>query len=276
MNSTSLAESIRVAENIDVGQNDVLLLTGSTVLPFPVASDDVDVVLITSNDAVLEKNSSCRHPERLSEQLSNGFIMSYQEVLGRELDLEVWPLSRVEDAIKELSTGICDVDSIESDFTRVGGLEVKVGADLFHALRVGVPISGAAELSKIEENIDWRSYFARRRDRHLVNVRDARKGIRSSLRAERHDEAYLKLTWAADSAMDGLIHHAGHSINRWKWRLRYLDMLTEQGAVDEDPVNWYKLVRFGSNSIAEYDFGPHLDMLDELWSLAGTPPKEWR
>ncbi|MEU4771527.1 hypothetical protein [Micromonospora sp. NPDC023644] len=228
--------------DLPLGPGDCLVLTGSRVLPFAVSGDDLDLMLFSTDPATHDAYVARRHSERLSEQLANGFVMAYLAHRdGSELDVELWPTDTVTAAIGAVGDGIHDVEAVERDFTRVGGLEVKVGTDLFHALWYGRPLRGADTFARLRGQVNWSTYFAWKRDTQLINVRDAVKGIAKSLKDDRPDEAYLKLCWAADSLVDGLIFHAGHSISRWKWRLRYLDL------IDPAVSEWYRQVRFGTD-----------------------------
>jgi hypothetical protein len=252
---------------LPLADGDCLVRTGSRVLPFAVASDDLDLVLISDSDATVAWLTDRRHDERLSEQVACGYVMAYVERDGAELDLELWPLERVRTAIGALGTGIHDVAAVERDFTRVGGLEVKVGTDLFHALWYGQPLAGADRLADLRAQVPWDTYFAWKRDTQLVNVRDAVKGVGKSVREGRLDEAYLKLCWAADSLADGLVFHHGHSIARWKWRLRYLDLI--EPWVGE----WYREVRFGPTRPEAEELRRHRDVLRDTWEkYAGSAP----
>lgn len=257
---------------LELRPGDAVIVTGSGVLPFPVESDDLDLLLITPHSEQISLYARQRESERLTEQVANGYVMSYRHLNGREVDLEVWPLERVERAIADLGTGVASIEVLEADFTRVGGLELKVGTDLFHALLCGVPVVGMEAIGELRAAVDWTAFLSRRRDQHLVNVRDARKGVRASLRANRPEEAYVKLVWAADSAVDGLIFHAGYSINRWKWRLRYLDRLATEGAIDRQVAEWYRAVRFPPRPLTVDELSAHVEILDSLWAIAGRPP----
>lgn len=265
--STAARRAGDYAAGMSLGDDEVLLLTGSSVLPFETGGGgDLDLLLITPDPARFDDFATRRHSERLTEQLANGYAMSYLELDGTEVDIEVWPTDRVLASARALDHGIRDVEAVEADFTRVGGLDVKVGTDLFHALRCGVPVTGADRFRELRAAVPWASYQAFKRDTALVNVRDATKGIPASLRAGRPDEAYLKLCWAADSLVDGLIFHHGLSISRWKWRLRYLPLL-EPWVGD-----WYREVRFTVQLDPE-DLTRHVDVLRDTWRrFAGTEP----
>jgi hypothetical protein len=265
-------QALAVIPLLDLRSGDAVIVTGSTVLPFPVESDDLDLLLITPHREQLSSYAQRRHSERLSEQLANGYVMSYHDLGGRELDLEVWPLERVHRAIDDLGTGVVDIEALEADFTRIGGLEVKVGTDLFHGLLCGVPVVNTGVIAELRAAVDWTAFFSRRRDQHLVNVRDARKGMRASLKAGRSDEAYLKLGWAADNAIDALIFHRGYSLNRWKWRLRYLERLTKEGAIERGIADWYRGVRFPPRPLSVDELSGHIEVLGRLWAIAGTEP----
>lgn len=254
------------AAGMRLGDDEVLLLTGSSVLPFETGGGDLDLVLISPDPARFAEFAARRHSERLTEQLANGYAMSYFELDGGEVDIEVWPTGRVLDSARALDLGIRDAEAVEADFTRVGGLDVKVGTDLFHALRCGVPVAGADRFRELRDAVPWVSYQAFKRDCSLINVRDATKGIPASLRASRADEAYLKLCWAADSLVDGLIFHHGLSISRWKWRLRYLPLL------DPWVGEWYREVRF-TPQLAPDVLTKHVEVLRDTWRrFAGSEP----
>ncbi|BBA95579.1 hypothetical protein RVR_491 [Actinacidiphila reveromycinica] len=262
----ALAQGRRFAERTGCRDGEVLLVTGSSVLPFETSGGDVDLVLLTPYDDRFRSFAERRHPERRTEQLANGYAMSYLDAGGEEIDIEVWPEDRVLAACRALGDGIRDADAVEADFTRVGGLDVKVGTDLFHALRCGVPAHGAERLREVRSAVPWRTYQAFKRDCALVNVRDATKGIPASLRVGRPDEAYLKLCWAADSLADGLIFHHGLSISRWKWRLRYLPLLEPSFG------DWYREVRF-TPQLAPEALDRHVGVLRDAWRRhAGTEP----
>jgi hypothetical protein len=250
------------AAGMGLGDDEVLLLTGSSVLPFETGGGDLDLVLISPDPDRFAEFAARRHSERLTEQLANGYVMSYFELDGNEVDIEVWPTERVLDSARALDLGIRDVEAVEADFTRVGGLDVKVGTDLFHALRCGVPVVGGDRSRELRAAVPWVSYQAFKRDCSLVNVRDATKGIPASLRAGRPDEAYLKLCWAADSLADGLIFHHGLSISRWKWRLRYLPLLPPW--VGE----WYGQVRF-TPQLSPDELAKHVEVLRDTWQRFG-------
>jgi len=263
---TALEQAAEYAAGIGPREDEVLLLTGSSVLPFDTGGGDLDLVLITPDQDRFDGFAARRHSERLTEQLANGYAMSYVDLDGNEADIEVWPADRVLGAARALDLGIRDVEAVEADFTRVGGLDVKVGTDLFHALRCGVPVHGPDRLRELRAAVPWAAYQAFKRDCFLVNVRDATKGIPASLRAGRPDEAYLKLCWAADSLVDGLIFHHGLSISRWKWRLRYLPLL--------DPWigEWYRDVRFTAR-LDPAELTEHVEVLRDVWKrFAGTDP----
>lgn len=251
-----------------LSEDDPLILTGSAVLPFDTSSSDIDLMVITSATERYAHLETQRNPERLSEQIANEYAICYFDHAGMEVDLEAWPMSRVERAISELPTKIASPDEIETDFTRVGGLEVKVGTDLIHTLMLGIAIHGAARFEELRASVPWRCYLAWKRDSLLINVRDATKGIPASLRSGRPDEAFMKLCWAADSAVDALIFHSGMSINRWKWRLRYLPY------IDQEIASWYREVRFGEPALEAASLELHQAMLREIWqTYASTEPQ---
>lgn len=256
-----------VAAALALAPADCLVLTGSRTLPFPSRSDDVDLLVVTDCAETVRRAEHRRHTERLSEQRANGFSLSYVPHESGELDVEVWPLEVVRTAVAAVGTRRRTVVEIEQDFTRVGGLETKVGTDLFHALRYGRALHGGDAFTALRETVCWPAYFAGKRDAALVNVRDATKGIAKSLGEDRPDEAYLKLCWAADSVADAMIFHHGHSIARWKWRLRYLDLL---GGWVRD---WYAAVRFPDSAPTVPWVREHRETLVRVWSTyAGTPP----
>ncbi|WP_113704626.1 hypothetical protein [Nonomuraea lactucae] len=229
----------RFAADLAIENDETLLLTGSATLPFSTAGGDIDLTLITPHESRVEGLGARRSTERLTEQIANGYALCYVPASsGEEIDVEVWPTRRVRAAAAALGPGIRDLAGVEADFTRVGGLDVKVGTDLMHALGWGMPVAGAEVLDRLREAVSWPAYQAFKRDTALVNVRDATKGIPASMRDGRLDEAYLKLCWAADSLVDALIFHSGLSITRWKWRLRYLDSLPAWVG------DWYHAVRF--------------------------------
>lgn len=251
---------------LDPRPGEILLLTGSSTLPFETPPGDVDLVLLTPDTDRFAACARNRHGERLSEQIANGYAMTYLDIGGQEVDLEVWPVERVRAVTAAFERGLMSVDEVEGDFTRIGGLDVKVGTDLFHALRYGRCLSGDIAAAKLRSRIPWATYQAFRRDSNLINVRDAVKGIGASLRAGRGDEAYLKLCWAADSLVDGLVFHHGMSINRWKWRLRYLPLLPEWVG------DWYRTVRFAP-VLDPAAFDGHVGLLADAWRRhAGTEP----
>ena len=229
-------EAIR--RHLDCGPDDVLLAGGSLVLPFEVAGGDVDLLLIT-DDATVAACGGQRSSERRSEQIANGYVLCYRTVGGVELDVELWPRSVVERVAADLGAGVADVRAVEADFTRLGGLERKVGLDLLHGLLLGRPEPGCAAASEVlRAQVCWTRYFSWNRDVHLVNCRDAVKGLTRSLGEGHLDEAYLKACWGADNLVDGLIFDSAHSISRWKWRLRFLPFL------DAVVADWYQQLRF--------------------------------
>lgn len=261
-----IAKAVSFLPALGVTDRETLLVTGSSVLPFPTGGGDLDLVLVTPDPDRFAAFAARRHSERLSEQHANGYAMSYVDHDGIEVDVEVWPEQVVTAARDALGTGIRDIEAVEADFSRVGGLDVKVGTDLFHALAWGRPVHGAEQAAALRGSVPWDAYQAFKRDCALVNVRDATKGIPASLRADRPDEAYLKLCWAADSLVDAAIFHAGFSITRWKWRLRYLPLL------DEWIGDWYREVRFDPAG-AQADIQRHVTVLADTWKThMGTRP----
>ncbi|MEU3563666.1 hypothetical protein [Kitasatospora sp. NPDC006786] len=267
-----LARDLRLADRfagqLTLGNDETLLLTGSVTLPFETPGGDIDVILITPNESRIEELAARRSGERRTEQIANGYAMCYLRAdSGEEIDVEVWPTRTVLAAAAALDTGIRDLAAVEADFTRVGGLDVKVGTDLMHALGWGMPVVGAEVLDRLREAVPWPAYQAFKRDAALVNVRDATKGIPASIRDGRPDEAYLKLCWAADSLVDALIFHFGLSITRWKWRLRYTDLLPERVG------DWYRRVRFEPVLDSAW-LGEQVDVLCRTWqAYAGSTPE---
>jgi hypothetical protein len=229
-------EAIR--RHLGCGPDDVLLAGGSLVLPFEVAGGDVDLLLVT-NDATAAAYAGQRSSERRSEQMANGYLLSYRTVGDVELDVELWPRSVVGRVACDLGVGVAEVGEVEADFTRLGGLERKVALDLLHGLLLGQPdpISAAAS-ELLRAQVCWTRYFSWNRDVHLVNCRDAVNGMTRSLREGCLDEAYLKACWGADNLVDGLIFDSAYSISRWKWRLRFLPFL------DKAVADWYRQLRF--------------------------------
>jgi hypothetical protein len=256
------------ATSCGVTEDEILLITGSPTLPFATGGGDLDLVLITPDPDRYATLAERRDGERSSEQVANGYAIIYADVEGIEVDAEIWLLDRVFKARDALGTGIHDVAAVEANFSRVGGLDVKVGTDLFHALRWGYLIGRRDSLAALRGSVPWPTYQAFKRDCALVNVRDATKGIPTSMRAGRLDEAYLKLCWAADSLVDAMIFHTGLSITRWKWRLRYLPLL-EPWIGD-----WYRAVRF-QPAEAQAVMDRHVKTLAETWkSYVGSLPAD--
>lgn len=261
--SASPATAVRTL--LGLAPSDVVLRTGSGVLPIETGGGgDLDFLVVTDPDRV-EAARAHADTERLSEQLLNGFAMCYVPFGDEEIDVEVWGWDTVRTAAARIGPGRADVHDLEKDFTRFAGLERKVGVDLFHALLLGeADADGAAEHARLRASVDWDVYFAWNRDWHLVNVRDAVKGVTRSLR-DNVDEAYMKMCWAADNLADAMVFHHGLSMNRWKWRLRYLDLF--------DPAvgAFYREVRFASPPSRDA-YGPWLDHLRASLALFGTAP----
>ncbi|WP_330334616.1 hypothetical protein OHS33_35870 [Streptomyces sp. NBC_00536] len=265
--SNDLRKAEEYAAELALKDGETLILTGSATLPFETRGGDVDLVLVTPYEERYFGFAQSRERERETEQAANEFAISYLRLPnGEELDIEVWPERRLLAAAEKFRTGIRDIEEVEADFTRVGGLDVKVGTDLFHAVGWGVPVAGTEAFEHLHGRIPWPAYQAFKRDAVLVNVRDATKGIPASLRDERPDEAYLKLCWAADSLLDAMVFHTGHSITRWKWRLRYLSLLPAW--VDD----WYRGIRFRP-VLEPADLLRHVDVLKNTFeTYAERPP----
>lgn len=259
----SVTRASAFANELELQCDETLILTGSATLPFDTAGGDLDLVLITPHESRFAQFAARRDSERITEQVANDFAMSYVKSRdGSEIDVEVWHAPRVLQAVSALGTEIRDTAAVEGDFTRVGGLDVKVGTDLLHALGWGIPLRGTEAFTVLHTAVAWPAYLAFKRDTALINVRDATKGIPSSLRQDRPDEAYLKLCWAADSLVDAMIFHSGLSITRWKWRLRYLPFLPPW--VGE----WYRDIRF-CPALEHGTFTEHVEVLRQTRDAHG-------
>ncbi|WP_328314832.1 nucleotidyltransferase domain-containing protein [Streptomyces sp. NBC_00442] len=267
--STDLRRARECAADLGLKDDETLILTGSATLPFPTRGGDIDLVLVTPSEDRYLGFAQSRERERETEQAANEFAISYVQLPnGKEMDIEVWPARRLVSAAAGVGGEIRDIQEVEADFTRVGGLDVKVGTDLFHALGWGLPVAGTDAFGRLHDLVAWPAYQAFKRDAALVNVRDATKGIPSSLRDERPDEAYLKLCWAADSLVDAMIFHSGYSITRWKWRLRYLSLLPSW--IDD----WYREIRLRP-VLEPADLLRHVDLLKKAFATyTGTPPRD--
>jgi hypothetical protein len=244
---------------------DCVLLTGSVALGFSAPGTDLDILYI-GTDGRAPTRFGRASDERRPEQEANGFSIHYLRVPGVEIDVEFWPAARVERAIAEFGRGIAAAAEIEEQFTRLAGLERKVGLDLLHALLNGKPHPDTtAAAQALRRLVDWQRFFAWNRDYHLLNVADSVTGARKSLQTGEPEEAYLKLSWGADHLVDALSFHGGRSISRWKWRLRYLAHL-------EPPVQgWYRKVKFeGLPDTAE--LRRWIAWLDNYATLIGAPP----
>jgi Nucleotidyltransferase domain len=266
---SDLRRARECAADLDLREGESLILTGSATLPFETRGGDIDLVLVTPSEERYLGFARSRERERETEQAANEFAISYVQLSnGKEMDIEVWPERRVAAASAGVGSKIRTIEEVEADFTRVGGLDVKVGTDLFHALGWGIPVVGTDAFGRLHDRVSWQAYQAFKRDTALVNVRDATKGIPSSLRDERADEAYLKLCWAADSLVDAMIFHTGHSITRWKWRLRYLSLLPARVG------DWYREIRFRP-VLEPADLLRHVEVLKETFATFGeTPPQD--
>jgi hypothetical protein len=250
-----------------LGPADGMLLTGSLVLPFDVASDDFDLVILKESSA-LEHWEDRRHSERITEQHANGYLLFYARIGESEVDGEVWPQPTLGRALAAMPSSIADVDTLESAFTRFAGLERKVGVDLFHALLWGVPEPRSEALvARVRAAVNWTVFHAWNRDFHLINVRDAIKGVTKSLKDGAVEEAYLKMRWAADNVVDATIFHCGLSINRWKWRVRYLPLLAPWLG------EWYRAVHFSPFSETAAPFADWLAVLRDRVRLLGREPR---
>lgn len=252
-------DSAGIGATLGLTAEDCLVITGSRVLPFETISDDVDLFVLAGSQDTARRLAAGRNDERLAEQLANGYSISYVDFDGDELDVEAWPVEVVLAAVEAVGTRPWSIAALERDFTRVGGLETKVGTDLFHTLLLGRPLLGATRFQELRDSVPWQVYLMAKRDVCLVNVRDGVKGIGKSLRDGRADEAYLKLCWAADNLVDGMIFHHGHSINRWKWRLRYLDLLPPSIG------DWYRDVRFPSTPMEAEQIAVRREFLAGTW-----------
>jgi hypothetical protein len=256
-----------ILESLAISGQDALVVTGSQVLPFDVGVGDIDLTLFAGDPDSMLRMRRTQHHLRLSEQQANGYLVSYAEFGDRELDVETWPVHVVRDAVAELGGRVARIEEVERDFTRVGGLEVDAGTDLFHALLCGKPLAGHELVARLRGAVSWDVYLAWKRDVHLINVKTAVESVRRSVRDGWENEAYLKLCWAADNLADALIFHRGYSINRWKWRLRYLDLL-----VDER-VRWYHSVRFRTAPPTASWMASQLDFAaDACREMTGTKP----
>ncbi|HDR7799692.1 TPA: hypothetical protein QCY03_003493 [Bacillus tropicus] len=250
---------------IKIQECDVLLLVGSAVLPWGELSEELDLVLI--NSSIDRELLALQATERLSEQERNGFQIIYKNTPDRELDIEVWSRSSVQKAIKNLGKGMPTLSEIETHFTTFGGLERKVGLDLFHYLFVGKSHPKTSmKFKELITEIDWIRYFSWNRDYHLTNVFDGIKGTRKSMREGFFEEAYIKLIWAFDNAVDGMIFHNGISINKWKWRLRYLDNIPKELA------KAYREARFGGLPDSSIVIEEWLILLEKMLQFRETHP----
>jgi hypothetical protein len=228
-----------VRRHLGCRPGDVLVAGGSLVLPFEAGTDDVDLLLVTDDADTVSRYAAVRSTERRSEQIANGFVLCYQRVGGAELDLEIWSRSIVESVAADLGEGVAEVGEIEADFTRLGGVDRKVGLDLLHTLLLGEPDPACAEaFDALRAGVCWTRYFSWNRDVHLIHAGDAVKGVTRSLRHGDLPEAHLKACWGADNLVDGLIFDGGYSISRWKWRLRFLPF------IDGAAAEWYRRLRF--------------------------------
>lgn len=138
--STDLRRARECAADLGLKDDETLILTGSATLPFPTRGGDIDLVLVTPSEDRYLGFAQSRERERETEQAANEFAISYVQLPnGKEMDIEVWPARRLVSAAAGVGGEIRDIQEVEADFTRVGGLDVKVGTDLFHALGWGCP-----------------------------------------------------------------------------------------------------------------------------------------
>lgn len=256
-----------VEDTLDIQQGEILLVAGSQILPWGVQSNDYDLLLLTPSISPALRGRQAG--ERLQEQSRNNYILCYFDTPMGELDVEVWPLRIVDQAIEDLGSGLPTTEEIERSFPYFAGLDRKVGVDLFHSLLCGQasPRSGSMHTSLLQQ-VDRNRYFAWNRDYCLLNVRDGLKGVRQSLKGNMSEEAHLKMCWAFDNAVDALLFDNGYSINRWKWRLRYLQFLSS------DVSSIYREVRMGPAPSGQEPYRARLRFLEKCVARMSTPIEE--
>lgn len=254
---------------MEIQQGEILLVAGSQILPWGKQSNDYDLLLLTPSISPTLRQRQA--DERLQEQSRNKYLLCYFDTPIGELDVEVWPSSTVNKAIADLGTGLPTVEEIERSFPYFAGLDRKVGVDLFHSLLCGQPSPRSASLhTSLLQRVDRTRYFAWNRDYCLSNVRDGLKGIRQSLKGNFFEEAHLKMCWALDNAVDALLFDNGYSINRWKWRLRYLQFLSS------DVSSMYREVRLGPAPSDEEPYRARLRFLETCVARISMPIEEMK
>ncbi|MFS0752935.1 hypothetical protein [Oceanobacillus sp. 1P07AA] len=255
-----------IEKYLQVGQNDTLFLGGSSALPWKKSqAEEYDLFLIT--ESISEEFVEKRSDERISEQKRNGFTIVYINTEEVELDIEIWNRKKVDKAIRSFGRGLPSLTQIEENFNYFAGLDRKVGLDLFHNINIGLSQPRLSDnYIRLKEQIDWQRYYAWNRDYHLINVMDGVKGITTSIKGKHKQEAYLKLCWAFDNALDAILFHHGISINRWKWRLRYLKYLPK------DFSKVYQSIRFDGLLNSFEDFKQPLEILKDTQNYIETRP----
>lgn len=236
-----------LAERLELESSDVAYVTGSILDGLGDAQSDLDLYVLTSQ-AGFERRKDSFASERKHQQQRRHFGIIYLEVAGGEIDVECHPIQKFYDLFAALDTlNLTDPEQIQAAFASLGKYDRLEALELLHRLRIAKPFANEESFRLFRSLFNDDQFFRWNTHTCLIQVEEAQKEIKRSLRNEDYESAYLKLCRLFDVLVDAFLFSSGQSLDRWKWRLpklrgadrpdllaRYLDvqMLRVSGSED--------------------------------------------
>jgi hypothetical protein len=208
-----------LAERLELESSDVAYVTGSILDGLGDAQSDLDLYVLTSQ-AGFERRKDSFASERKHQQERRNFGIIYLPVAGGEIDVECHPIQKFYDLFAALDNlNLTDPEQVQATFASLGKYDRLEALELLHRLRIAKPFANEESFRAFRSLFHDDQFFRWNTHTCLIQVGEAQKEIKRSLKNEDYESAYLKLCRLYDVLIDAFLFSIGQSLDRWKWRL---------------------------------------------------------
>jgi predicted nucleotidyltransferase len=208
-----------LADRLGLESLDVAYVTGSILDGLGDSQSDLDIYILTS-EAGFERRSGTFASERKRQQQRRRFGIIYIPIGDVEIDVECHPIQKFSDLFAALdAVDLTDPEEIDQSFDSLGRHDRLEALELLHRFRIARPFANEESFQALRSLFNDRKFFLWNTHNCLIQVSDAQKEVRRSLKNGDYESAYLKLCRLYDVLIDAYLFSNGQSLDRWKWRL---------------------------------------------------------
>lgn len=208
-----------LCERLGLDDSELAYASGSLIEGKGNLNSDLDVYVLTSQERLISRQDTFS-TERKHQQSRRNFGIVYLKMGELEVDAEFHLWQKFQDLINTLNAmEPTDPEEINQSFDSLGRYERLEALELLHRLRVAKPLNNEKAFFALRSSLDDRKYLLWNIHYYLIQVQDAQKGTRRSLKEGDIESAYLKLTRLYDNLADAYLFSCDRSLDRWKWRL---------------------------------------------------------